>query len=126
VAGNAAKLRRIDHALELMGKWNGGLVRAAEKLLGHIARNSEAGIKNCEQLVDLCGRYTTLTPRERQGMADVVIGLPNKQTAHQLGTEEITVKAHRARVMKKMKADSIADLVRMAGKIRFIAGNGAS
>jgi FixJ family two-component response regulator len=64
-------------------------------------------------------RYASLTHRERQVMALVASGKPNKQVGSELGISEITVKAHRGRVMEKMKADSIADLVKMAGKLRL-------
>src|SRR5579862_3759869 len=63
-------------------------------------------------------RYASLSHRERQVMALVVSGLLNKQIGGELGISEITVKAHRGKVMQKMKADSLADLVRMAGKLR--------
>ena len=59
----------------------------------------------------------TLTPREREVMDLVVTGLPNKHVAEKLGTTLKTVKTHRARVMRKMQADSIADLVRMADRL---------
>jgi len=62
--------------------------------------------------------YASLSQRERQVMALVVAGLLNKQVAGELGISEITVKAHRGKVMQKMKADSIADLVRMAARLR--------
>ena len=61
--------------------------------------------------------YASLSPRERQVMALVVSGLLNKQVGGELGISEITVKAHRGQVMQKMKADSLADLVRMAGRL---------
>ena len=63
-------------------------------------------------------RYQSLSRREQQVMALVVSGLLNKQIGGELGISEITVKAHRGKVMQKMKADSLADLVRMAAKFR--------
>jgi FixJ family two-component response regulator len=63
-------------------------------------------------------RYASLSQRERQVMALVVSGLLNKQVGGELGISEITVKAHRGKVMQKMKADSLADLVRMATRLR--------
>jgi len=62
-------------------------------------------------------RYRLLSRREQQVMALVVSGLLNKQIGGELGISEITVKAHRGKVMQKMKADSLADLVRMAAKL---------
>jgi len=64
-------------------------------------------------------RYASLSQRERQVMALVVCGLLNKQIGGELGISEITVKAHRGKVMQKMKADSLADLVKMAARLRL-------
>jgi FixJ family two-component response regulator len=68
-------------------------------------------------------RAGTLTPRERQVMALVVKGLLNKQIAGELGAAEKTVKVHRGRVMQKMQANSVADLVRMAERIGLSTGS---
>jgi FixJ family two-component response regulator len=65
------------------------------------------------EMEDLRGRHASLTPREREVMERVVAGLLNKQAAAELGTSVITVKVHRGRIMQKMHAASLADLVRM-------------
>src|ERR1700678_370030 len=65
-------------------------------------------------------RYASLSQRERQVMALVVSGLLNKQVGGELGISEITVKAHRGKVMQKMKANSLADLVKMAARLRRV------
>ncbi len=65
--------------------------------------------------------YASLTPRERQVMTLVVTGLLNKQVGGELGISEITVKAHRGKVMQKMKADSLPDLVKMSARLGLAA-----
>ena len=71
------------------------------------------------QLNGLRDCYMSLSPREREVMALVVSGLLNKQVAGELGISEITVKQHRGRMMRKMKANSLADLVNMAARLQI-------
>jgi FixJ family two-component response regulator len=72
---------------------------------------------NRGELVEIRRRLETLTPREREVLKLVVAGKLNKQIADNLGNAEKTVKVHRGRVMQKMRADSVADLVRMTEKL---------
>ena len=95
----------------------------ADQVLLNAIRNavdrSRAVLARDEDLRSLKERYAQLTPREREVMAQVVVGSMNKQIAAELGISEITVKAHRGCVMRKMNADSLAELVMMASRLRL-------
>ena len=78
---------------------------------------SRAALRLDSEMRALRNCYASLTPREREVMALVVFGLLNKQVGGELGISEITVKAHRGQAMRKMKADSLPDLVTMAARL---------
>jgi FixJ family two-component response regulator len=82
-------------------------------------KRSRAAISRDAEITALRNSYAQLSHRERQVMALVASGLLNKQVGAELGISEITVKAHRGQVMQKMKANSFADLVRMAARLRL-------
>jgi FixJ family two-component response regulator len=81
-----------------------------------IRRNAE------NEISELKGRLETLTVREKELLALVISGKPNKQIADVIGTSEVTVKVHRGNLMRKMQAESLADLVRMADRLRIAPG----
>ncbi|SEF79311.1 two component transcriptional regulator, LuxR family [Bryocella elongata] len=82
-----------------------------ERSLAMLRRDAETGaLRDC---------YISLTPREKEVLALVVSGLSNKQVGMELGISEITVKAHRGKVMQKMQADSLAGLVKIAARLRI-------
>ncbi|MGA2908421.1 MAG: response regulator [Terracidiphilus sp.] len=83
-------------------------------------RRSKALLDRDTEIRVLKARYTLLTAREREVMVLVVAGLPNKQVGGELGISEITVKAHRGSMMRKMEADSLPELVSMAARLRLV------
>jgi FixJ family two-component response regulator len=98
-----------------------------EQLLGAIRSALELDREAQEarlRYAEVRGRYACLTGREREVMAHVVAGLLNKQIAGVLGLSEITVKVHRGRLMRKMQAGSVAELVRLAGRLGQPEGPG--
>ena len=92
---------------------DGDLLKAVQVALekDHSARQTRA------ELDDIQARLDSLTPREREVLTHVVSGQLNKETAADLGTAEKTIKLHRARVMEKMKVESLAALVRLAERV---------
>ena len=94
-------------------------------LLGAIQNainRSCAALGEAEHMRALLDRYASLSPREREVMVLIAAGLLNKEVGGELGISEITVKAHRGRMMRKMNADSLPELVRMADKLSLTPG----
>jgi FixJ family two-component response regulator len=85
--------------------------------IANAIERSRAALRHNAEIQVVRGRYATLSHREREVMALVVSGLLNKQIAGELGISEITVKAHRGRVMRKMVAGSLADLVKLSERV---------
>ncbi len=86
----------------------------------HLSLERDRIRQNAENEVsELKARLETLTVRERELLPLVISGRPNKQIADTIGTSEVTVKAHRSNVMRKMQAESLADLVRIADRLRI-------
>ncbi len=83
----------------------------------HAIERSSAALDREAEVEELRTCYTSLTPREREVMKLIVTGMLNKQVGLKLGISEITVKAHRGKMMQKMKADSLADLVKIAVRL---------
>jgi FixJ family two-component response regulator len=110
-------------ALEFLTKPldNDALVNAIRNAL----ERSRLALAQNAEMQELRSRYASLTSRERQVIALVVSGLLNKQVGGELGISEITVKAHRRQVMQKMKADSLATLVKQASKLGVPRQNSA-
>jgi FixJ family two-component response regulator len=95
-----------------------------EAIRGAIERSAAALQQESEKQL-LRSRYASLTPREREVMVLVCSGLLNKQVGGELGISEITVKCHRGQMMRKMKADSLPDLVTMAARLGLRAAGSA-
>jgi len=94
------------------------LLRAIEEALERDRRTR----RRYAEMRELQGRYESLTAREQEVMQQVVSGLLNKQVAAELKISEVTVKVHRGQVMRKMRADSLADLVRMGDRLGIRSG----
>ena len=92
----------------------------------HALIRSKALLDRSAEILALKSRYSCLSAREREVMALVVAGLPNKLVGSELGISEITVKAHRGSMMRKMKAESLAELVSIATRLRLMRPSGSA
>jgi len=102
----------------------------SDEILLHAVRHalirSRALLDRSTEILALKTRYSSLSAREREVMALVAAGLPNKQVGSELGISEITVKAHRGSMMRKMKAESLAELVGIATRLRLARPTGTA
>jgi FixJ family two-component response regulator len=105
-----------DGAMEFLTKpvRSQELLDAVQKAIEH----DRTQRKERAELAEIRARFDSLTPRETEVLTLVVAGLLNKQIADELGTSELTIKTHRAHVMEKTRADSLAHLVRMAERLK--------
>lgn len=111
-------------AVEFLTKpFNDGILLTA---IRQALERSRLALAQVAEMRELRDRYASLTPRERNVMVLVVSGLLNKQVAGELGITESTVKAHRGQVMQKMKANSVADLVKMTARLHQSAATNES
>jgi FixJ family two-component response regulator len=111
-------------AVEFLTKpFNDGILLTA---IRQALERSRLALAQVVEMRELRDRYASLTPRERNVMVLVVSGLLNKQVAGELGITESTVKAHRGQVMQKMKANSVADLVKMTARLHQSAATNES
>ena len=102
----------------------------SDEILLNAIRNalvrSKALLDRSTEIQALKSRFLCLSPREREVMALVVAGLPNKQVGSELGISEITVKAHRGSMMRKMKVESLAELVGISARLRLTRPTGSA